>query len=43
VLQIERAGMLSYLVPGAMPGADQRMKKTGFGLPAAAAARGLTY
>jgi serine protease Do len=28
VLQIERAGMLSYVSPGAMPGADQRIKKT---------------
>jgi serine protease Do len=28
VLQIERAGMLSYVVPGAMPGAEQRLKKT---------------
>jgi serine protease Do len=28
VLQIERAGMLTYLIPGAMPGAEQRLKKT---------------
>jgi serine protease Do len=28
VLGIERAGMLQYVVPGAMPGADQRLKKT---------------
>jgi S1-C subfamily serine protease len=28
VLQVERAGMLQYVVPGAMPGADQRLKKT---------------
>ena len=28
VLQIERAGMLSYVTPGAMPGAEQRLKKT---------------
>jgi serine protease Do len=28
VLQIERAGMLCYVTPGAMPGAEQRLKKT---------------
>ena len=28
VLQIERAGMLSFVTPGAMPGAEQRLKKT---------------
>jgi serine protease Do len=28
VLQIERAGMLCYVVPGAMPGSGQRLKKT---------------
>jgi serine protease Do len=28
VLQIERAGMLTYLIPGTMPGAEQRLKKT---------------
>jgi serine protease Do len=28
VLQIERAGMLSYVTPGAIPGAEQRLKKT---------------
>ena len=28
VLQIERAGMLSYVIPGAMPAAEQRLKKT---------------
>jgi hypothetical protein len=36
VLQVERAGMLQYVVPGAMPAADQRLKKTGlagFSLP----------
>jgi serine protease Do len=31
VLQIERAGMLSYVIPGAMPAAEQRLKKTGSG------------
>jgi serine protease Do len=30
VLQIERAGMLSYVTPGAMPGAEQRLKKTSY-------------
>jgi len=46
VLQIERAGMLSYVTPGAMPGAEQRLKKassmirTGGGNPPA---RGLQY
>jgi serine protease Do len=30
VLQVERAGMLSYLTPGAMPGADQRLRKTSY-------------
>ena len=28
VLQIERAGMLSYVVPGALSGGEQRLKKT---------------
>jgi serine protease Do len=28
VLQIERAGMLSYIISGATPGAEQRVKKT---------------
>lgn len=28
VLQIERAGMLSYVTPGAISGAEQRLKKT---------------
>jgi serine protease Do len=44
VLGIERAGMLQYVVPGAMPGADQRLKKTGgFSLPNPSAARTLSY
>ena len=46
VLGIERAGMLQYVVPGAMPGADQRLKKTGgasFSLPDPSAARTLSY
>ena len=48
VLQVERAGMLSYVVPGAMPAADQRLKKTssggvGFSLPNPSAARTLSY
>src|ERR1035437_220320 len=30
LLQIERAGMLSYVTPGAMPGAEQRLKKTSY-------------
>ena len=28
VLQIERAGMLSYIISGATPGVEQRLKKT---------------
>jgi hypothetical protein len=28
VLQIERAGMLSYVIPGALSGGEQRLKKT---------------
>ncbi|MCX6633050.1 MAG: trypsin-like peptidase domain-containing protein, partial [Candidatus Solibacter sp.] len=32
VLQIERAGMLSYVAPGAMPGTEQRLKKTSFAM-----------
>ena len=46
VLQIERAGMLSYVVPGAMPGADQRVKKTSSAMPkdgANSAGRSLQY
>jgi hypothetical protein len=31
VLQIERDGMLSYVMPGATPGAEQRPKKTSSG------------
>ena len=38
VLQIEREGMLSYIVPGAMPGDEQRLKKTASRMPA----RGVT-
>jgi S1-C subfamily serine protease len=33
VLQIERAGMLSYVTPGAAPGAEQRIRKAGSTLP----------
>jgi serine protease Do len=29
VVQIERAGMLSYVTPGGLPGSEQRLKKTG--------------
>jgi hypothetical protein len=46
VLQVERSGMLQYVVPGAMPAADQRLKKTGaagFNLPNPSAARTLSY
>ena len=48
VLQIEHAGMLSYVTPGAMPGAEQRLKKTssggpGLSLPIRATARTLSY
>ena len=39
VLQIERGGMLSYIVPGAMPGAEQRLKKTASRMPPAASHR----
>jgi S1-C subfamily serine protease len=35
VLQIERAGMLSYISPGATPGAEQRLKKTSSTTPVA--------
>jgi serine protease Do len=46
VLQVERSGMLQYVVPGAMPAADQRLKKTGgagFSLPNPREARTLAY
>jgi serine protease Do len=45
VLQIERAGMLSYVTPGSMPGADQRLKKTSSTMAAGATpiTRSLTY
>ena len=46
VLQVERSGMLQYVVPGAMPAADQRLKKTGgagFSLPNPRDARTLSY
>jgi serine protease Do len=46
VLGVERAGMLQYVVPGAMPAADQRLKKTGgagFSLPNPREARTLSY
>jgi serine protease Do len=46
VLQVERSGMLQYVVPGAMPAADQRLKKTGgagFSLPNPREARTLSY
>jgi len=38
VLQIERGGLLSYIVPGAMSGDEQRLKKTVSRIPA----RGVT-
>ena len=34
VLQVERDSLLSYVTPGAMPGAGQRLKKTASRLPA---------
>ena len=34
VLQIERAGMLSYIISGATPGTEQRLKKTSSTMPA---------
>jgi serine protease Do len=34
VLQIERDSLLSYVIPGAMPGAEQRLKKTASRTPA---------
>ena len=46
VLQIERAGMLSYVTPGAMPGAEQRLKKTSSAIRTDGSnppARGLQY
>jgi serine protease Do len=43
VLQIERAGMLSYVAPGAMPGADQRLKRTSSAMPKDGARRPLQY
>lgn len=35
VLQIEREGMLSYVIPGSAPGGEQRPKKTSSTMPAA--------
>jgi serine protease Do len=45
VLQIERDGMLSYVIPGAMPASEQRLKKTSSAIQArdALATRGLAY
>jgi serine protease Do len=34
VLQVERDGLLSYVIPGAMPGSEQRLKKTSSRTPA---------
>jgi len=34
VLQVERAGTLSYIIPGATPGSEQRLKRTSSTTPA---------